>query len=360
MSTDQGPAITTPAPPLPTAQAPTPVVRPGLVLRADLSSRPVRWKPLFRIPFGPRPAQVGLLDDTDRAPLPFFPDSFTVAPDGSFWLVDEMKRRLAHFSTDGTYLGQIGGIRQDRLHPQPQDLVAVGDALELLEQDHGHFLVSSLREFRGGQQVALDEIRDADGPVAVFRLVSDPSKLIGYIGGAAGDPASFGTGRHGYATLGSGPGPNVRYVDGVGVGGQTRIAVNPDPARIGDGHLISVMGPRKHTTVPIRVEVTANGDERSPALRAVVGMEVQAVLPGRIAAWVQLSPSRPDDARRYGGGAWLLEFSIDGSPIVWERLPVPGISSESQVRRFAAGPDGSLYYMQAGRAGMALYRVPQP
>jgi hypothetical protein len=336
------------------------VFEPGLVLRANLSSRSVSWKPLFRIPFGPRPSQVGLLDDVTKAPIPFFPNSFAVAPDGSFWLVDEMKRRLAHFARDGTYLGQIGGIRQDRFHPQPQDLVAVGDALCLLEQDHGRFLVSSIRAFRAGRQVATAEFADQDGSVAVLRLVSDPSELIGYVGGAAGDPATYGQGRHGYADLSSGPAPNVRYVDGVGIGERTRVVIDTDPSHPGDGHLISVVGPEEHAIVPIRVLVTATGSERARALPAVVGMEVQAALPGRTVAWVQLSPTESLDADRYGGGAWLFEFTVDGSPLVWERLPDPGISSEAQVRHLAAGPDGTLYLMQAERDGMVLYRVPQP
>lgn len=345
------------ATPSPTPTAPA-VVAAELVLRADLSARPANLRRVASIPFGPARTQVGLIDDVRRASLPLFPPSFTVAPDGSFWLVDEVKHRLVHLSPRGDYIGQIGGIRFDRFHPQPQDLVSVGDALYLLEQDHQHLLLSSIREFRDGHQVAASESDDGERPVVVIRLVSGSAELIGVTGGEAGDPVGFGQDPRGYAELVASPGPNVRYVEGVPVGSHARVNLTFPPQHRDDQALVSIVQGQERSIVPIRFVVTPDGSEHARHLLAAVGAQLQAVLPDRIVAWVPLAPSRPADADRYGGGAWLLEFPIDGSALVWDRLPDPGLSSEGQVRHLAAGPGGTLYLMQAERGGMVIYAVP--
>jgi hypothetical protein len=312
----------------------------------------------MRIGFGRAPSEVGLIDDVHHASIPVFPESFTVAPDGSFWLVDEVKHRLAHYSDSGRYLGQIGGIRFDRFHPQPQDLLSVGDSLFLLEQDHQHFLLSSVREFRAGREVASAQANDGQGSVIVNRLVSGPTELIGLTAGLAGDPIQLGQGAKGYATLSLRPPPNVSYVDGLPVNDRTRIAGEFDPNHLDDRYLISLASPEVRSIVPVRFVVTTDASEHARHLQPEVGVQIQAVLPDRIVAWVPLSPSRPADADRYGGGTWLFEFPIDGSPLVWERLPEPGLSSEAQVRYFAAGPNGALYYLHAERDGMVISEVP--
>jgi hypothetical protein len=337
------------------------VTRPELILRANLSERPARLIPVARIPFGTRPQDVGLIDDPRRASRPVFPMSFTVASDGSFWLIDEVNRRLAHYDHEGRYLGQIGGLRFDRFHPQPQDLAAVGDTLWLLQQDHQHFLLSDLREYRAGRLVATADMADEDGPVVVAGLVSGPDGgLVGLSGGLAGDVEHFGEGRKGYVSLSATPAPNVRAIDGIPIADGTNVTGTFDPERPDDRYLLSVFGRGPPTTFPVRFVLTANGSESARRIPGNVGFQMQAVLPGRVAVWVPTAPTRPEDADRYGGGVWLLEFPIDGSPIVWERLPAPGLSSEAQVRSLAAGPDGTLYFMLAGRDGMTIYRIPTP
>jgi hypothetical protein len=332
----------------------------GLVLRADLSARPAHLRRVASISFGPARTQVGLIDDVREASLPVFPPSFTVAADGSFWLVDELKHRLMHLSPRGDYLGQIGGIRFDRFHPQPQDLVSIGDALYLLEQDHQHLLLSSIREFRDGREVASSQIDDGERPVVVIRLVSGSAELLGPTGGEAGDPVRFGQDPRGYADLAAAPRPNVRYVEGVPVGAQVRVNLTFPPEQRDDRALVTIIRGQERSIVPIRFVVTPDGSEHARHLLAAVGAQLQAVLPDRIVAWVPLAPSRPAQADRYGGGAWLLEFPIDGSALAWIRLPEPGLSSEGQVRHVAAGPGGTLYFMQAEPGGMAIYAVPTP
>jgi hypothetical protein len=48
--------------------------------------------------------------------------------------------------------------------------------------------------------------------------------------------------------------------------------------------------------------------------------------------------------------------SDDGSPIVWERLPVGTLSDEWQERHVGVGPDGAIYLMLARPDGMEIVR----
>lgn len=338
--------------------SPSPIVADQLVLRADLSSSPAHLPVVVRVSFGPRTDELGLLTDRRHTSIPIFPPSFAVASDGSFWFVDQLKHRLAHFAHDGAYMGQIAGIRFDRFHPQPQDLVAIGDALYLLEQDHQRWLLSSVAEFQHGGRVSQWELHETSRPVIVLTLISGTPDLIGLDGGLAGDPKRVGDGDQGPAALTAAPPPNVRIVDGVPVGARIRVAGRSDPVRPDDRYLLTLVGPEATSIEPIQFVLTPTGAEHARHLLAQMGFHLEAVLPDRFVAWVPLAPSRPGDAQRFGGGTWMLQFPVDGSPLVWTRLPEPGLSSEAQTRRFAAGPNGTLYYMDAQNDGMVIYQVP--
>jgi hypothetical protein len=116
--------------------------------------------------------------------------------------------------------------------------------------------------------------------------------------------------------------------------------------------------PDAQRVLPIHIRVVTGAGGGTRSLQAIVGVEAVCAIPDGIVAYVQLSPSRPQDAARYGGGHWLLKLSDDGSPIWWERLPEPGLTSEVQVRHLAVGADGSLYRMVAEPQGLSIYRRP--
>jgi hypothetical protein len=71
---------------------------------------------------------------------------------------------------------------------------------------------------------------------------------------------------------------------------------------------------------------------------------------------VQVSPSRPADQVRYGGGRWLLRLGT--SAMIWERMPDRGRPDELQKRHIAVGPDGAMYEMVAMPDGMEILRRP--
>ena len=50
----------------------------------------------------------------------------------------------------------------------------------------------------------------------------------------------------------------------------------------------------------------------------------------------------------------------DGSALVWERLPEPGIPTEAQTRFLTTAPDGSVYLMLLGPWGAGIYRTLRP
>jgi hypothetical protein len=72
--------------------------------------------------------------------------------------------------------------------------------------------------------------------------------------------------------------------------------------------------------------------------------------------YVQVAPTRPDDADRYGGGRWLLR--VGRSPLLWERLPSPDMTDELHHRHLAIGPDGAIYLMVTKEDGMLILQRP--
>jgi hypothetical protein len=73
---------------------------------------------------------------------------------------------------------------------------------------------------------------------------------------------------------------------------------------------------------------------------------------------VELSPTRPRDADRLGGGRWYLQIGLDGEPLVWEPIVYGYHQQEEQVRHLAPGPEGSVYLMVLTRRGEDIYRRP--
>lgn len=71
----------------------------------DHRAGPGRWHDLLAIPFGSGPSEVGITDCSDCEVD--FPAGLAVARDGSFWLLDEQKERVAHFAPSGALIGAV-------------------------------------------------------------------------------------------------------------------------------------------------------------------------------------------------------------------------------------------------------------
>jgi hypothetical protein len=336
----------TPRPSTSPAEASRPLDR--VILTADLSEPPVAWELVATIPFGDGLKRLGLVTDPHHTPIPYLPRSFAVAPDGSFWILDVLNHRLAHYGPRGRYLGDVGGFKFDRFSPQPRDVLFSGGRMYVVEEDH---LRAVLVTVEPGGALHRTHLYDQGQEVVVTMLFPDDRGVAGWIGGYADNPGAGPRGVARFAPPESGvqillpgvPVPPDRFVD-VEAPSDQELEVRLTSASRG-----SVL------PLTVRVVTAARGGKQIPA---VMGPNMEAVAGGEVALYVPISPARPGDAERYGGGPWLLRTAINGGPLVWERLPKPGISAEDQVRHLAAGPDGSLYLMVPTKAGERIYRRP--
>jgi hypothetical protein len=323
------------------------MVRQKLVLTADLSESPAAWQLVTTIPFGRSERALGLLTDSRRTPVPYLPRSFSVGPDGSIWILDVLKHRVAHYSVSGAFLGAIGGFRFDRFSPHPRDVVFSDGQLFVLEEDHlkgilvtvsGDGTLHRARAHVGQAEVGVGLLYPSNPGVAglLFDRTADGS-------GEPRDVARFDP------TSGEGV-----LLPGVPVGDDRRI----DLRMRGDDQmeiLFTMSG--RAALQPIDLRAVTGSGQRARGVEIVTGPTIMAVTEGAAAIVVRISPSRPGDAERYGGGVWLLRVGVGGKPLLWERLPAPGISDEEQVRRIAAGPDGRLYLMVPTKEGELIYRM---
>src|SRR5438876_5655898 len=125
--------------------AASPVRLPALVLRADLSERPFPWDPVALVPFGKHPGQLGFKAFHEGPASQ--PSALAVAQDGSLWIDDRWKRRVAHYSPAGRYLAEAGPVEAGR----GWDLAVQGDGVfVLVEQEtgvigtvHGHAVMQN-------------------------------------------------------------------------------------------------------------------------------------------------------------------------------------------------------------------------
>ena len=317
-------------------------VLPRLELRADLSERPARWRLIARIPFGPRTGELGFFYDRRRGSLPLLPRSFAVADDGSFWILDGIKRRVAHFSRTGRFIEDVGGFRADRLSPRPKDVAVVGDQVYVVEEEFGRATLTTIGPDR---RRVPEPVTDGFRPVAVSVLLPAVDRLVARIGGYADPP---GSGPSGYAEL-----PledSLRLLPGVPVDEQTWVDV--DALSDQELEFTSTRG-SSQSSQPIHVDVF--GGSRSRRIPGLVGPAIEAIFDEGVGIYVRVTPARPADAERFGGGAWFLRLGADRSRLLWERLPDAGVSAEEQVRHLSAGPDGRIYLMVADADGERIY-----
>ncbi|MDH3307117.1 MAG: hypothetical protein OEO77_06325 [Acidimicrobiia bacterium] len=68
---------------------------------------PPAWQELFAIPYGPAIEELGTGPGGDSGSLNLGPEFGTQAPDGTWWFLDGAKRRLAHYSSGGSFLDAV-------------------------------------------------------------------------------------------------------------------------------------------------------------------------------------------------------------------------------------------------------------
>ena len=317
-------------------------VLPKLELRADLSEAPAKWRLVASIPFGPRRNQLGFFFDRRTGSLPLLPRSFAVAEDGSFWILDGIKRRLVHFSRTGEFIEEVGAFQADRFSPRPKDVAVSSGRLYVIEEERGRATLTTIGPQRGRVRTPL---KDGSHPVAVSLLLPTAAGLVAHIGGYADPP---GTGPTGFARVPFEASP--RLLPGVAIDQRTWVDIRP--AGDQDLEFVSWRGTTE-AIQPIHIAVLGGSPRRK--ISALIGPAIEAVANDGVGIYVRVAPAKPAEAERFGGGAWYLRLGADRSPVLWERLPDPAISAEEQVRHLAAGGDGRMYLMVPDAHGEKIY-----
>jgi hypothetical protein len=297
------------------------------------------------IPWGDAIEQVGLVTDVHRTPIPYVPRSFTIAPDGTIWILDVVKRRLAHYGADGTYLGAMGGFSFDRFSPRPRDVVFSNGRIYVLEE---HSVTATLVTFRADRSLQRTQPLDQGRPVVLELLYPSRAGVAARFDGWADE---VGAGPRGIARFDPPRSTIAQFLPGVPLSAGSSIALEASS----DTDLeLTFTGSTGVAVRPVHLRLVADLQGRQHELPVVAGAKIEAVGVDRVAIFVQLSPARPGDAERFGGGLWLLEVGTSG-PLLWERLPTGDISNEEQARHLASGPDGRIYLMVPAKEGERIY-----
>jgi hypothetical protein len=321
-------------------------------LRADLSEEPARWHLVAVLPLGKHEDELGLQLPPKHTPLPIFPFTFAIAPDGSIWMGDIFKRRAAHYSRDGRFLGAVTGITFNRFTPYLQDMAFAGKRLLIMLRDH-HGLTARVMRVEHGRLTPRIKLQYRGKPLLVRHFVPTTGEPIGEVEGFAGRKR-LASGPNGFARLDVPGSGNVEFLPGVPLADGSFLDVRLDRTTDRDLEARFTIG-SDVAIRPIRIELWTGRGGRAGRLPAAFAIETAAPLPNGIAVYVEIGPVRAKDAH-FGGGRWLLEVFDDGSPLVWERLPEPGLSDESTVRDITSTPDGTVYLMLPEPDAMYIYR----
>ncbi|MGH2555233.1 MAG: hypothetical protein ACRDHO_05900 [Actinomycetota bacterium] len=330
------------------SSTPSVAVREQIVLNVFLSEPVTPWRRVAFLRFGEARGELGVVTDPNRTPIPYIPRSFDIDPDGSIWILDVVKKRVAHFDRSGRFIGAIEGFRFDRLSPHPRDLAVSSGHVHVLEEV--------------GDRTANVVVASSDG-MLVRRLIQDRGKtvtvsylfrLAGGVGAAVGgyvEPAE-GLGPSGHARLVLEGGGRVQVLPGIPVASNSWIQADFGDTDDVLGVLETVGG--SATEQPIKLVVRPRPE--ASAIPAVWGGAVLVPIDQAIGIFARVSPVDPADAERYGGARWFMR--VGRGALIFERLPDNEISDEELVRPIAAGPDGSPYLMLIRKKGVEILRRP--
>jgi len=299
------------------------------------------------VPFGKHPGQLGFKAFHEGPASQ--PSALAVAQDGSLWIDDRWKRRVAHYSPAGRYLAEAGPVEAGR----GWDLAVQGDGVfVLVEQETG--VIGTVH----GHAVMQNQVTYLGEPLFTFQIIPTVLGLVAEAGQVPGThPGDLGSfllvdlpRTEAKALLRGIPlGRGEVYLD-VSVSSQP---AHPDGDQDFD---LSFTSKEIAQTQPLEVELIVHDHGRVRSLPAEVGLTEPLPMGDDILFLVKVAPTRPDAADRFGGGRWLLR--VGRSPLLWERLPYPNIADELQHRHLALGPDGTIYLMVAEKGGELILRRP--
>jgi hypothetical protein len=296
------------------------------------------------IPFGTRTGELGFKSFPEGPASQ--PSSFAIGDDNTLWVADRWRFRMVHYTLEGRYLG---AVPIDPHVSRIQDIVATQRAIYASTYyQYGHvravepdMTVHPINVHQDGRPLVVEEIYGtALGLVARIYGYSEDLQDPRLIGGPRGPIGYFLVNANG----------TVARLDGIPLGPDRSVAVEAS----GDtGFSLTFRAPGEEFVQSVDVELWRAGARRST--QAVPTLDEISPYQHGIVSLVGISADTPRN--EHDGGRWLLR--IGEGPILWERLPEPGIQDDPpQSRHIAVGPDGAIYLMLAEKGGELILRRP--
>jgi hypothetical protein len=324
----------------------SPARLPAVVLRADQSGGRGTWTLLFTVPFGPEKAR--LLYRPPSQSVPTEPTAFAVAADGSIWIVDAGKSRLAHFDATGGFLGDVRTPGRP-----PADLVFSGGRLYVLLDGQ----IGTIAEIEADGSLTTTVVQANERALKVLELFPAPTGVVVLSAGyAASSGPSQAEGPVGYAQVAASGSGRAELLSGLPIGRGTMVNLSESQMRPDEDFELTYWRSGPAVIQPVNFKLLIGEGSRAKRIPGVFGPVNPLPVDGDVPMYVMVSPSKPADQERYGGSRWFLRMGR--SAVLWERLPGPGIPDEAQHRHIAAGPDGGIYLMVLTKEGAQIYRRP--
>jgi hypothetical protein len=326
------------------SEGPSPTPEPTqldpFLLTASLDEEPVAWPEVAFIPAGEADDQIGYSRCSDCV-LPV-PSALAVDRDGSYWIADGLKARIAHFARDGSFIeafpAKIGSALPVAEHAA--DLVFVGDRLYALLEEGASRIAPVEADGLGEPIVVNHEGRGLD----VEALIPGQDELLALISGAEQLLGSYWA----YATVDPATGqvtPSSGVQDSVG----SYIDIQPDfDAPPGTFEIRWSQDGRGLTAVQeVRFQLVRNGQK----FRTTVGdTYMRTATHWGVATIVGMS-----NLQGTTGGRWYVEIVPESPSIVFERIPEDGFIGDAR-RSLTVGPEGDVYWMRLLEDGLHIYR----
>jgi hypothetical protein len=309
----------------------TPATRAPITLVANLDQPPVEWSEVAFLPGGDGPDEIGI--DPCFHCERVVPAALAVAPDGSYWVADSYKRRIAHFAVDGSFIEAIPTGRG------PADLAFVGDRLYVLFQESGR-TIAPADSGELGEPIGTT----ATGhPMHVLAFAGNQDQVLAWFTEAERTLGRF------WAIGGIDPATGeVTAAPGVQVSGEVAMDLVPlletrplsyEVRWSEDGRLIG------------RQEIRFQLVRDSRRVRTTVGDTfIRTSTPTSISTLVSLA-----NGQGLPVGIWYLEIPADGTQPTFERIPGDAFIADA-IRYIALGPDGAIYWMRLLEDGLHIHR----
>ena len=312
-----------------------------IALTASLDEPPVVWPEVAFIPAGEAEDHIGV-QPCYHCGEQLLPSALAVDQDGSFWIADSYKARIAHFRRDGSFIeafpAEIGSALPNSTGAA--DLAFVRDQLFVLLEEGASKIASvgpdglsaPILVNHEGRRLHVQAVIPGQDRLTV--MISGAERLLGgYWAFATVDPET------GQIT----PSPGVRDSTGSSVDLQPLFDEPPGTFQIRwfqDGHAMVV-------AQDVHFQLARRGKE----LRTTVGdTYIRAATRWGVATIVGMS-----DLRGTVSGRWYLEILPESPSIVFERIPEDGFIGDAR-RYLTVGPDWDVYWMRLLADGLHIYR----